>query len=88
MKTGVRTSLPQVRNNYVMNNPPSLTKIGEEKERGPQAKKKKKKRESQQHEPKGTFLSGRQIIGFPPWQIKQNTHNGRQEYGSGSLFLP
>ncbi len=27
-------------------------------------------------------------VAFPPWQITQNTHNERQEYGSGSLFLP
>lgn len=29
--------------------------------------------------------SGRSVP-FPPWQITQNTHNERQEYGSGSLF--
>lgn len=29
--------------------------------------------------------SGRSVP-FPPWQITQNTHNERQEYGSSSLF--
>lgn len=27
-------------------------------------------------------------VAFPPWQITQNTHNERQEYGSGSHFSP
>lgn len=27
-------------------------------------------------------------VAFPLWQITQNTHNERQEYGSGSLFFP